>query len=191
MKTEDKVVETPVVETPIEEPKAKTAEELKAEAVSLEAENKILKEAKKEKEVADNYEIRLKKAQELNTELKADPVETPKPKEAEIAVDDIVTLRMKGFAKESDEAKVLKQFKDGGLITDYETGLEHAGVKAEIEAITVKRTAANVVDENDKAEFDLNTKKDVITKFQTTGEVPEDKTLVEDLAKANLEEMGL
>jgi len=170
----------------------KTAEELKAEAEKLEAENKTLKEGKKEEEIRANQERRLEKAKAKNESLKnGDDVEVKSPNTDEIAVDDLVTLRMKGISKDSDEAKLLKQYVDAGIISDYETGLDDSGVKAKIEEIKTSRGAKEVIDENDKADFDLNTKKDTIAKYEASGDVPEDKVQREALAKANLEKMGL
>lgn len=174
--TEEKVTTAPV---------EKTVEEIKAEAEALEAENKQLKErdASKELELKANYERRLEKAREQNTKLKEvikDSIETK----------DLITLGVKGLSEESVEAKILKKYKEGGIITSYEAGLTHPGVVAEIAAINAEKNAKTIIDENDK-EAQAKTTREVIDQYRVTGIVPDDKASQEEIAKDNLKQMGL
>lgn len=170
---------------PVDNTAEKSAEELKAEAEALEIENKQLKEngANKEAELKANYERRLEKAREQNVKLK----ETIKEN---IDTRDLVTLGVKGIAEDSDEAKILKKYKDGGIITSYEAGLSHPGVSAEIEALKATKTAKTIIDENDK-EAQAKTTREVIDQYRATGEVPEDKNSQVEIANDNLKKMGL
>lgn len=167
----------------------KTVEELKAEAEALEVENKQLKEkdankeANKEAELKANYERRLEKAREQNAKIK----ETIN---GSIDTRDLVTLGVKGIAEDSDEAKILKKYKDGGIITSYEAGLSHPGVSAELEALKATKTAKTIIDDNDK-EDQAKTTREVVDQYRATGEVPDDRNSQIEIAKDNLKKMGL
>lgn len=168
-----------------EDKKEISSEELKAQAEALEAENKQLKEknVNKEAELIANYERRLEKAKEQNARLK----ETIKEN---IDIRDLVTLGVKGISEDSDEAKILKKYKDGGIISSYEAGLNHPGVSAEIEALKAEKTAKTIIDENDK-EAQAKTSREVIDQYRATGQVPDDKKSQNEIAMDNLKQMGL
>lgn len=168
----------------------KSVEDIKAEAEKLEAENKTLGENAKTEEIKSDQLKRLENAKKRNEALKGNTdeevveVKTDTKATDELSADDTYTLREKGFAKDSDEAKVLKKYKDAGIITDYQTGLETPGLKAEIEAFTAERTAAKVLNENGDEDVDLNTRKDIKAKHESNnGEVPTDPGQQKDLAR--------
>ena len=99
------------LENKAEDEKELSSEELKKQAEALEAENKQLKEqdANKEAELKANYERRLEKAREQNAKLKETINETIKQS---IDTRDLVTLGVKGISEDSDEALILKKYKD-------------------------------------------------------------------------------
>lgn len=193
--TEKDTLETNSEDQQGETDKEQTLEEIKAEAERLEAENKTLKAAvveTDEETIKKDQLRRLEKAREKNAALKSHvPKEALEPK-VEIAVDDLITLREQGFAKDSDEAKLLRQFREAGLIDDYQTGLNDVAVKAKLEAIKQSRTAASVLDENGSPSGGFgNTAKDAIRRYKSTGEVPTEPTNLDAVAKNNLSEMSL
>lgn len=180
----------PVVDVPaVEEPKEKSYDELKAEAEALEAQNKSLKTSHSEEEKAQNAARRLEKAVEENERLT-----TPKVDEKvsdTLDMDDLITLREQKFSKDSDEAKVLKQFKDAGIISDYESGLDDPGVQAKLAVIKADKDAKDIVDENDNSEAFLATKSEINSRYREKGEIPDSESQIKDLASSNLDEMGL
>lgn len=177
------------LENKAKDEKELSSEELKQQAEALEAENKQLKEqdANKEAELRANYERRLEKAREQNAKLKETINETIKQS---VDTRDLVTLGVKGISEDSDEALILKKYKDGGIISSYEAGLNHPGVLAEIEANKADKNAKTIIDENDK-EAQARTSKETLEHYRATGQVPEDKKAQNEIALDNLKQMGL
>jgi hypothetical protein len=163
----------------------KTAEELAAEAEAIEAELKN-KVKQTPEQIRENQFKRLQKAREKQSLLNNEPED----KKSEIAVEDLVTLEVQGIEKNSDKAKLLKRYVDAGLVSNYKEALNHVGVKAELEALNASSNAKTVVDENDTAENQLKTKKEVIASYRASGEVPEDPELRKALAEDNLSKMS-
>jgi hypothetical protein len=161
----------------------KTYEELEAEAKSLEEQNKKLKEDKESDDIKFNQLRRLQKAREKNQALsqKEEPVVSH-----DIETRDLLTLSKTDIQEDSDEAKILKQYKDAGLIKSYAEGLEDVGIKAKIEALKAKNNAHAIIDENADEETKLVSRKEAIRRFQTTGEIPTDPKLLQELARENL-----
>lgn len=167
----------------------KTVEELEAEAKALEEENKKLKAEKETNEIRQNQLRRLEKAKEKNQSLKQIQ-ETVVEKSNDVDVRDLLTLSKLDIQEDSDKAKILKRYKDAGLIASYAEGLDSVGIKAEFDAIDAKNTAQTIIDENADDETALMTKKEIIKRYQTTGEVPNDPKLQEVIAQENLKNMG-
>lgn len=178
---------TPVVEKPLEE---MTAEEIEAKAKAIENENKTLKESRSTDEIKQNQMIRLNKALAKNGELKGEQQQPEKL--AQFDVEDLLTLRLNNIPKDSDKAKILEKYKNGGLVDTYENALTHPGVMAELAAIDAKNTAETVIDESDKnSEGYTKTKKEVLHQYQNQGVIPKDPKLQEIIATDNLKAMGL
>lgn len=170
----------------------KTVEELKAEAEAAEAAYKAARGGVSEEELKANMIRRKEKAQEKLARLKEEEEEDPKPRKApEIAVEDLVTLEVKGIDKNSDEAKILKRYVDAGIVGNYKEAFNHVAVKAELEALGATRKAKAVIDENDTEDVQLKSKKEIVDSYKRSGEVPTDKKAQEAIAKSNLKEMGL
>ena len=193
IKTEETEGETKVEETKVEKPDSeKTVDELKAEAEAAEAAYKAAKGGVSEEELKANYLRRKEKAEEKLTRFKEGDVDEPKPRKThDMAVEDLVTLEVRGIDKDSAEAKVLKRYVEAGLIGNYKEGLNHVAVKAELEALGATNNAKTVIDENDTEEVQLKSKKEIVSSYRTSGEVPTDKKAQEAIAKSNLAEMGL
>ena len=146
-------------------------EDVKTYSEKLEADTKTLDD--KSQTVLND---RLAKIDKLRTKAKEDVTPEPKAPEqttTEVDVDDIITLREQKFSKDSDEAKILKQFKDAGLITDYQSGLEDVAVKAKLEAIKVTKDAEHEIDRNSDEDAKLQTKNTIYDNHKATGKEPE------------------
>lgn len=182
--TVEKVEEEAAAETKAEP----TVEELKAEAERLEAELKEEKSKGKEKddELRQNMQRRIDKANE-----KLAKVRNQQSQEGVLDTEDLITLRMKGISKDSEQAKVLEKYRKGGLISSYEEGLVHPGVKAELEAIIARETAETVIDENADEETRVRTDREVVEDYRRTGKVPSDQGKQKAIVDANLKSMGL
>jgi hypothetical protein len=173
---------TPPAVKPDEE---KTAEELAAEAEAIEAEIKAGKKQTPD-EIKANQLQRLKNAREKR-EAMTNGVQTDKS--SEFAVEDLVTLEVKGIDKNSDEAKLLKRYVDAGIVKTFKEAYNHVGVKAELEALAASKNAATVIDEND-TEAVLKTKKEAIAQARASGEVPEDPEMRKALVEDNISRMS-
>lgn len=165
-----------------------TTEEITAHAEKLEEQ---VKNAKKQTpdEIRANQIKRAKNAQE---KVFNNSTTTPSEvnKSGEIAQADILTLAKSDFELGSPEQILLQQRIDQGVIKTYAEGLQHVGVKAEIEAIQAKTSAKTVINENDDPETKLKTKKEAIAHARATGEVPEDPALRQALVEDNLSKMS-
>lgn len=175
----------PLTDTEME---SMTTEEITAHAEKLETQAKTVKKQTPD-EIRANQITRAKKAQEkvFNNSTTA-PSEVSKS--TEIAQADILTLAKSDFELGSPEQILLQQRIDQGVIKTYAEGLQHVGVKAEIEAITAKTSAKTVINENDDPETKLKTKKEAIAHARATGEVPEDPTLRQALVDDNIANMS-
>jgi hypothetical protein len=182
--------ETAVVTPEVTTPETKTAAELAAEAKALEEENKALKSQKSEEELIRNQERRLEKAKQENELLKGSQ-ETEVLKSNEVDTRDLITLSKNDIPEGSEKAKILQKYKDAKLISDFASGLDHVGIKAEFDALDAKNTAHTIIDENADQETQMMTTKEVIKRFQATGEIPKDPKLQDAIAKDNLKRMGL
>lgn len=173
----------------------KTYEELKAEAEAAEVAYKNAKGGISEDELKANMIRRRDKANERLTKIKnGDVDDDDKPnnsRKPEIAVEDLVTLEVKGIDKNSEQAKILKRYVDAGIVKTYKEGLTHVAVKAELDALNADKDAKTVIDENDTPENQLKTKKEVIAGYKASGEVPKDPKLVKAIAEENLKDMSL
>lgn len=177
----------PADQKPAEKPDSeKTVEELKAEAEAAEAAYKAKRGSETEEEIRQNQIRRrdkaIAKAADLGNEEGA-------PKSKDIDTRDLITLGKADIAEDSDKAKILARYKEGGLIKSFAEGLDHAGVKAEFAELDSKNDAKTVIDENDSPEARLKTKKEIVDSYKKSGEVPEDPALQKAIAEANLEEM--
>lgn len=190
-KTEATTTEEVVATTTEKADEEKTVEELKAEAEALEQELKALKEQKGEDEVKQNQLRRLQKAREKKEALLNSQPEEKPTKTDEVDVRDLLTLSKQDIPEDSEQAKVLKRYKDAGIIKSYAEGLEHVGVKAELDAINARNNAKAIIDENADEETRLKSTKEIIKQYQTTGEIPTDQKLQAELARENLKSMGL
>lgn len=190
-KTEATTTEEVVATTTEKADEEKTVEELKAEAEALEQELKALKEQKGEDEVKQNQLRRLQKAREKKEALLNSQPEEKQQKTDEVDVRDLLTLSKQDIPEDSEQAKVLKRYKDAGIIKSYAEGLEHVGVKAELDAINARNNAKAIIDENADEETRLKSTKEVIKQYQTSGEIPQDPKLQAELARENLKSMGL
>lgn len=174
----------------------KSIEELKAELESKQKEFKEKRESSKYEEERQNIIAGINKYERKIQDFDNKPVKD-EPKSQNTAtgisqsdVEDIITLREHKIAWDSDKAQILKSFKDAGLIASYAEGLEDVGIKAKFEAIDAKNSAHAIIDENADDESALMTKKEIIKRYQTTGEIPQDPKLQEAIAKENLKSMG-
>lgn len=165
-----------------------TTEEITAHAEKLEAQ---VKENKKQTpdQIRENQIARAKKAQEKAFSSTTE-AETTTVQKTEIAQADILTLAKQDFEIGSEEQQLLQTRVQQGVIKSYAEGLSHAGVKAELQAITEKKTAKTVIDENDDAETQLKTKKEAIAQARATGEIPEDPTLRKAVIDDNISNMS-
>lgn len=179
--------ETTTVDTKVED--TRTTEEIEAEAKALEEENKRLREEKEKEEIRKNQERRLEKAREKNAELKGETTTTTTGEKVDTR--DLITLSKLDIAEDSDKAKVLEKYKKAGLISSYAEGLENVAIKAEFAEIDSKNNATAVIDENDSDETVQKTKKEVVSSYKRTGNVPQDPKKQKAIADANLSEMGL
>ena len=196
MEDETEIIATPEEkpeEKPVEQPKKddaeKTVDELKAEAEEAEKQYKERRDGASEEEIRANMIRRREKAQEKLKALESEPIK--QSKNDDVDVRDIVTLAKFDISEDSDKAKILAKYKTGGLIKSFKEGLEHAGVKAEFEALDAKNKAKSVIDENDTDEVKQRTTKEVIASYRNTGEVPNDAKLQKAIASDNLKSMGL
>jgi hypothetical protein len=164
-----------------------TTEEITAHAEKLEAQVKAVKKQTPD-EIRANQIKRAKNAQEKVFNPNTAPSEVTKS--GEIAQADILTLAKSDFELGSPEQILLQQRIDQGVIKTYAEGLQHVGVKAEIDAIKAKTSAKTVIDENDDPETKLKTKKEAIAHARATGEVPEDPTLRQALVDDNIANMS-
>ena len=180
----------------------KTLEEIKAEAAETEAENKKLKAEKAEKEELSNQTKRLEKAKAKQAELEGDESDkksVPDPKEEkseDIAPGDLISLSKNNIDEGSDKHKVLQKHLDGGLIKSYEEGFNSIAVKAEFEEIDRQAKAEAVVDESDQNKntdgSNLQTASEKVEGYQQdTSKMPNDPKVIEQVAAANLKDMGL
>lgn len=190
-KTEETATEEVVATTTEKSDEDKTVEEIKAEAEALEQELKALKEQKGEDEVKQNQLRRLQKAREKKEALLNSQPEEKPTKTDEVDVRDLLTLSKQDIPEDSEQAKVLKRYKDAGIIKSYAEGLEHVGVKAELDAINARNNAKAIIDENADEETRLKSTKEIIKQYQATGEIPTDQKLQAELARENLKSMGL
>lgn len=181
-KTEDKTQKTD---------DQKSVDELKAEAEAAEAKFKAARGTENEEELKANYIRRKEKAEEKLARLKEDDDEKTTQKKGEISTRDLITLGKTDYAEDSDEAKVLQRYVEAGIVKNYAEGLTHVGVKAELEALKTSKTAKSVIDENDTEEVKLNTTKEVIANYESNGEIPTDPRMQKEIAKHNLQKMGL
>lgn len=187
---EEAAIEAPEILTE-EQMQAMSADELKAHAEKVEAFNKTAKTDDKQEEIKSNYIKRSLNAQEKAAQKLAPAIKTEDtPAEAGLSVKDQVYLEVNGIAEDSKQAEVLKRYKDAGLISDYKTGINNVGLKAELDAITAQENATAVIDENDTDEVQLQTKKEAIASYRKTGEVPEDAATKDAIVADNLEQMG-
>lgn len=164
-----------------------TTEEITAHAEKLEEQVKTAKKQTPD-EIRNNQIARAKKAQEKAFSPNNAPSEVTKSND--IAQADILTLAKSNFELGSPEQILLQQRIDQGVIKSYAEGLQHVGVKAEIEAIQAKTSAKTVINENDDPETKLKTKKEAIAHARATGEVPEDPTLRQALVEDNIANMS-
>lgn len=168
----------------------KTAEELKAEAEELERQIKERKEGASEEEIRTNMLRRKEKAAEKLERLKNGGDKETK-QEGEIATRDLITLGQNNIEEGSEQAQILQKYVKAGICKDYKEALTHVGVKAELEAVKAKTTTKTVIDENDTDEVKLNTRKEIISNYEASGEVPTDPKAQKEIAKHNLKKMGL
>lgn len=179
----------PADQKPAEKPDSeKTVEELKAEAEAAEAAYKAKRGELSEEEIRQNQIRRRDKAREKAAELENGDT-TTKSKDGEIDTRDLITLGKADIAEDSEKAKILKKYKDGGIIKSFAEGLTHPGIKAEFDALDAKSNAKTVVDENDSPENRLKTKKEIVDSYKKSGEVPDDPELRKAIADSNLEGM--
>lgn len=171
----------------------KTIEELKAEAEAAEGEYKKNRDGggATEEEIRQNYIRRRDKAMGKAETIKNGEQSNTKPKNEEtFDTRDLVTLATEKIAEDSEKAKILAKYKNGGIIKNVAEGLVHPGIKAEFDALDAKNNAKSVIDENDSAETKLKTTKEAVAAYKNSGEVPEDPKLRKAVADENLKEMG-
>jgi len=170
----------------------KTAAEIEAEA--KEAEEK-LKAKKEEAGLSDEEKEAKKKSDQIkrrdNALAKLNGSDDKGDDSKAIATEDLVTLGVKGIDPESETAKVLQRYVKAGFAKNYKAAFDHPGVKAELEALEADKTAKTVIDENGSEDAKLATKKERIANYRASGEVPSDAKLQQEIAEANLAEMGL
>jgi len=194
METEQEKIDRELVEKELAEAKAEetqTVEEIEAKAKALESEIRELKKLKEVDELRFNQTRRLEKAKEKLDELRQPqkPFENRHDKQ-NVDVRDLITLGKIDLAEDSEEAKILEKYKNAGIITDYKSGLDNVAIKAEFEAIQAKNNASIIIDEND-ADGYIKSKKEIISQYRKSGEVPADPKIQKDIALDNLKEMGL
>lgn len=188
--------EAPVTAKPTEEtapaPKddsEKSYEELKAEAEAAEAAYKEARGTEKNDELRNNMIARrdkaLAKAGKLG-ETPAAPIRTVQ----DVDVRDLMSLSKADISEDSEEAKILEKYKQGGIIKNYADGLKHPGVRAEFDAIAAKNKSATVISENDSDEVRLRTTKEIVHQYEVSGEIPEDQKSRDAIVAANLKKMG-
>lgn len=178
-----------LVQDVIVEDETQTVEEIEAEAKVLESEIRELKKLKEVDELRFNQTRRLEKAKEKLEELRQPKTEDRQPR-IQVDVRDLITLGKIDLAEDSDEAEILAKYKKAGIISDYKSGLENVAIKAEFEAIKAKNNASIIVDENDTDGY-IKSKKEIISQYRKSGEVPADPNIQKDIALDNLKEMGL
>ena len=186
METENK--DDVVVEDVIVEDDTQSVEEIEAEAKALEGEIRELKKLKEVDELRFNQTRRLEKAKEKLEELRQP--QKPTEQKRDVDVRDLITLGKLDITEGSEEAKILEKYKTAGIISDYKSGLDNVAIKAEFEAIKAKNNAAIIVDENDTDGY-IKSKKESISQYRKSGEVPNDPKIQKDIALDNLKEMGL
>ena len=179
-----------VVEDVIIADDTKSVEEIEAEAKALESEIKELKKLNEVDELRFNQTRRLEKAKEKLEELRQPQKSTERKQDNQTDVRDLITLGKLDLAENSEEAKILEKYKNAGIITDYKSGLDNVAIKAEFEAIQAKNNASIIIDEND-ADGYIKSKKEIISQYRKSGEVPADPKIQKDIALDNLKEMGL
>jgi len=194
METEQEKIDRELVEkelAEVETEETQTVEEIEAEAKALEGEIRELKKLKEVDELRFNQTRRLEKAKEKLDELRQ-PQKTFENRQDKQNVDvrDLITLGKIDLAEDSEEAKILEKYKNAGIITDYKSGLENVAIKAEFEAIKAKNNASIIIDENDTDGY-IKSKKEIISQYRKSGEVPADPKIQKDIALDNLKEMGL
>ena len=194
METEQEKIDRELVEkesAEVETEETQTVEEIEAEAKALEGEIRELKKLKEVDELRFNQTRRLEKAKEKLGELRQ-PQKTFENRQDKQNVDvrDLITLGKIDLAEDSEEAKILEKYKNAGIITDYKSGLENVAIKAEFEAIKAKNNASIIIDENDTDGY-IKSKKEIISQYRKSGEVPADPKIQKDIALDNLKEMGL
>jgi len=166
-----------------------TVDDVKAYSEELEAQNKTSLDEKAEQILND----RLGKIDKLRAKAQK-TVEEPKkeeaPKLSETDVDDLITLREQGFDKDSEEAKILAQYKEAGLIEDYKSGLNDPGVKAKLDAIKAEREAAAEADKNADEDAILQTKQTILNEYQEKGEEPTDEYSKQVIVEKELEQIA-
>ena len=131
---------------------------------------------------------RLRKLEKL--QRKAQPAETVVEQPKEIAVEDLLTLRDNKFAKDSEEAVLLKRQIDAGMFEDYETAMQDVGIKASLDVIRAKREAVNEVDENANQDTILQTKNSIMENYQRTGKDPDSTYEKQVVLEKGLEQAG-
>ena len=194
METEQEKIDRELVEkelAEVETEETQTVEEIEAEAKALEGEIRELKKLKEVDELRFNQTRRLEKAKEKLDELRQPqkPFENRQDKQ-NVDVRDLITLGKIDLSEDSEEAKILEKYKNAGIITDYKSGLENVAIKAEFEAIKAKNNASIIIDENDTDGY-IKSKKEIISQYRKSGEVPADPKIQKDIALDNLKEMGL
>lgn len=177
-------------EAKAKEEEAASVEEIEAEAKALESEIRELKKLKELDELRFNQTRRLEKAKEKLEELRQPPKTLERKHDNQVDVRDLITLGKLDLAEDSDEAKVLEKYRKAGIISDYKSGLENVAIKAEFEAIKAKNDASIIIDENDTDSY-IKSKKEIISQYRKSGEVPADPKIQKDIALDNLKEMGL
>lgn len=188
-------VVTPTVEVPAVENNegddltALSVEELKAKAERVEAEVKELKESQKNGELHQNYLRRLEKAEAKKAELSQ--IKADDKDDSGFTARDLIALDRAGIDESSDKAKVVQRYIKGGLSSNVKEALEHVGVKAEFDAIDAKNTVRATIDENDKSETGISSRREMLDTYRATGEVPQDEKSVKVIAQENLKQFGL
>jgi len=187
--TENEVLDTKEPKEEVKEEEKLSTEELKTKAEELEAELRIARKEREELELSTNYTRRIEKAEEKLASYREVPQPNTPPQQ-DTDVRDLLALAKSDIAEDSEEAQILKRYKDGGIIKNYGEGINHAGIKAEFALLKEKNTAKTVVDENDTDEY-LKTTKEIIASYRASGTVPEDPKLRKAIADENLKEMGV
>lgn len=168
-----------------------TVEDVMEYSKALEAEHKTSMTDKDRQILNDrlNKIEKLKSKEETSQKTETEPT-TEETVAQDIDVRDLVTLGKFDINEDSEEALVLKQFKDAGLIKDYKSGIEDVAVKAKLEAIKADRIATEEVDKNSDEEAILSTKNDIIKNYQETGDEPESDYEKEAVVESMLDDLG-